>query len=174
MKFIKNNFKVIIGIVIIAIFISGISVYATATYLASQVTYKDGKNVASALDELYEKSNKTSGELFLELLMKKQISCQHNYTDGYSAFTYINNLDFSNIKKITYHFNISTNNSSYQTCYLYDNVKKSYIFYDTTSNNATININGATDVNFLLETSFGGGNTFKVTAYETMDGIVHN
>lgn len=54
MKFLKKNFKLIVGIIIGAILISGISVYATTTYLASQVTYKDGKTVEQALNNLYE------------------------------------------------------------------------------------------------------------------------
>ena len=35
---------------------SGITVYATG-YLASQVTYKDGKTVEQALNDLYKKNN---------------------------------------------------------------------------------------------------------------------
>ena len=53
MKIFKNNVKMIFGFIIVAIIASGISVYATTTFLASQVTYKDGKSVAEALDELY-------------------------------------------------------------------------------------------------------------------------
>ena len=57
MNFIKKNIKLILGIVIGAVLISGISVYATSTYYASQVTYKDGKTVEQALNELYETKN---------------------------------------------------------------------------------------------------------------------
>ena len=39
MNFLKKNYKLIIGIIIGAILISGISVYATGQYLASQVDY---------------------------------------------------------------------------------------------------------------------------------------
>ena len=165
--------EVIIAFIVGIILSSSIAVYA-ATYLANDVSYKDGKNVEQALDELYAKSNKTTGELFLELLMKKPILVSHNYDTGYSAYIHINNLDFSNIKKIEYQFNISTNNSADQNCYLYDNVNNNYIFKETTSNTATVNLNGATNVNFLLQTSYGGENTFKIITYETMDGIVHN
>lgn len=57
MKFMKKNLKWIITIILIIIIASGISVYATATYLASQVTYKNGKTVEQALNDLYDKSN---------------------------------------------------------------------------------------------------------------------
>ena len=50
---IKRN-SIIIGFVVaLMILVSGISVYATATYYASQVTYKNGKTVEQALNELY-------------------------------------------------------------------------------------------------------------------------
>lgn len=57
MNFVKKNYKLIIGTIIGIILISGISVYATSQYLASQVTYRDGKTVEEALNELYNKGN---------------------------------------------------------------------------------------------------------------------
>jgi len=59
MKFISKNIKLIILILIGVILVSGISVYATATYLynASDVKYSDEKSVENALNELYERSN---------------------------------------------------------------------------------------------------------------------
>ena len=65
MNFLKKNYKLIIGIVIGAILISGISVYATGQYLASQVDYttsKNGniKNVEQALNDLYTKINNSN------------------------------------------------------------------------------------------------------------------
>ena len=57
MNFVKKNYRLIIGIIIGAILISGISVYATGQYLASQVEYnKNGQaKVSDALDDLYSK-----------------------------------------------------------------------------------------------------------------------
>ena len=43
--------------IILIIILSGISVYATAQYLSSQIIYKDGKTVEYALNDLYKKSN---------------------------------------------------------------------------------------------------------------------
>ena len=56
MNFLKKNYKLIIGIIIGAILISGISVYATGQYLASQVDYnKNGQaKVSDALNDLYD------------------------------------------------------------------------------------------------------------------------
>ena len=61
MNFVKKNIKLVVGIIIGAILISGISVYATSTYLASQVEYnKNGQaKVSDALDDLYNKSDTT-------------------------------------------------------------------------------------------------------------------
>lgn len=53
MNFLKKNIKMIIGILVGIVLVSGISVYATTNYLASQVTYKDGKSVEEALNDLY-------------------------------------------------------------------------------------------------------------------------
>ena len=63
MNFVKKNYKLIIGILIGVVFISGISVYATSQYLASKVSYTTEKNgkiqtVEEALNDLY--TNKTS------------------------------------------------------------------------------------------------------------------
>ena len=85
MNFVKKNYKLIIGIVIGAILISGISVYATGQYLASQVDYnKNGQaSVSDALDDLYSKvptktllwtnlspsSNMTAGNIELSSLV---------------------------------------------------------------------------------------------------------
>lgn len=52
----KNNLKLILVILIICVLISGLSVYATYSYFAKDIVYKDGKNVEQALNELYEKN----------------------------------------------------------------------------------------------------------------------
>ena len=64
MKLLKKNIKWIILVIILMIIVSGVSAYATSTYLASQVTYKDGKSVADALNYLYEKINNEQGDEF--------------------------------------------------------------------------------------------------------------
>lgn len=65
MKFLKNNLKLVIGLIIGAILASGITVYATTTYLANQVIYTregtDIKNVEEALNDLYGKKITTKG-----------------------------------------------------------------------------------------------------------------
>lgn len=60
----KNNLKLILVILIICVLISGLSVYATYSYLAKDVSYtkKDGTtiNVGDALNELY---NRNTGDV---------------------------------------------------------------------------------------------------------------
>ena len=59
MKFIKNNFKVIIGFVVGIILASSITAYAYS-YIASDISYtKDGTemSVEEALNDLYNKNN---------------------------------------------------------------------------------------------------------------------
>lgn len=51
-RFIKNNFKVILAIIITAIICISGAVFATG-YFARDITYKNGKNVEEALNELY-------------------------------------------------------------------------------------------------------------------------
>ena len=58
-KNINNRIALIVLIVVLLLITSGISVYATTTYFASQITYKDNKTVEYALNDLYTKSNKT-------------------------------------------------------------------------------------------------------------------
>ena len=55
MGYLKKNIKWIILVIVLIIIASGISVYATTTYLANQVIYKDGKTVEEALNDLYNK-----------------------------------------------------------------------------------------------------------------------
>ena len=54
--------EIIIAFIIGVIIASGITVYATS-YLASQVTYKEGKKVEQALNELYSKKNKSAQQV---------------------------------------------------------------------------------------------------------------
>lgn len=56
MKFLMKNMKLIIGFVLVIIITSSITVYATS-YFAKDITYKDGKSVEDALNELYEMKN---------------------------------------------------------------------------------------------------------------------
>lgn len=55
MNILKKNVRLIIGIIIGVILVSGISIGATVTYLynANEVKYNDEKSVADALDDLY-------------------------------------------------------------------------------------------------------------------------
>ena len=58
MKFLKKNIKIILIFVVSTLIVSMVSVYATYSYLAQDVSYKksDGTEISvkDALDELYE------------------------------------------------------------------------------------------------------------------------
>lgn len=56
MDILKRNTKWILGVIVLVVLVSGVSVYATTQYLATQVSYKDGKSVADALNDLYDKT----------------------------------------------------------------------------------------------------------------------
>lgn len=64
MRIVKKNIRWIILVIVLMIIVSGISVYATSTYLASQVTYKEGKTVEQALNDLYSKSKNITYEIW--------------------------------------------------------------------------------------------------------------
>lgn len=60
MKFIKKNIKIIVGFIVGVILASGITVYATYKYFATDVSYiKDGTEISveDALNELYANLN---------------------------------------------------------------------------------------------------------------------
>lgn len=60
MSAIKKNIKLVLVVLMLIVISSGVSVYATAQYYATQVQYKDGKSVANALDELYANKKETT------------------------------------------------------------------------------------------------------------------
>ena len=65
MKFLKEKKGIIISFIIGVILASSIAVYATG-YLASQVTYKDGKTVEYALNDLYANMQELSNNKKIE------------------------------------------------------------------------------------------------------------
>ena len=95
----KKSRIIIISFIIGIIIASSIGVYAMVN--ANSISYKDGKTVEQALNELYANrnntSNITSGEAWL--IANKEITAINNL----SVFKF-KNLDFSNIKTITCHF----------------------------------------------------------------------
>lgn len=68
MNILKNNLRLIIFVVILILISSGIGVFATYNYLATDVKYTDDKSVADALNELYGK--------------EKNVECIWNSTDN--------------------------------------------------------------------------------------------
>lgn len=89
MKFIKNNIKILIIIIITAILFSGLSIYATYTYLAKDIIYIPDNsnfkvnNVEDALNELYESVKTNISGLDTSKLLYTSTSHNGSYTfDG--------------------------------------------------------------------------------------------
>lgn len=63
MKFIKNNFKIIIAFILTIILTSSVSIYAAVKYNSNEVLYlaSNGRNITveTALDDLYAKNTQT-------------------------------------------------------------------------------------------------------------------
>ena len=87
MNFVKKNFKWILGIIVGIVIASGISVYATSTYLASQVEYnKNGQaKVSDALDDLYSKV--PSGTIPITTKDSKIDVSKYQYADTTGLYT---------------------------------------------------------------------------------------
>ena len=100
MKFIKNNFKVIISFVVSVILASGITVYATS-YLAKDITYKDNKTVADALNELYTIKNNyvlPNGTIKISTKSNQIDVSNYQYADTSELFT---SEDIESNKRLT-------------------------------------------------------------------------
>ena len=164
MNFVKKNLKWIITIIGVMIVTTGISVYATGQYLASQVDYnKNGQaKVSDALDDLY---NKASNYKYTE----------QQYQDY--GITQYNKGKNDNIKEIT-NFTYDYNNGDWVTVnlgfrpnfvFLKSNPFFSY-FYD-----------GDTTWSFASRTTSSSGsnygsidvtdNGFKYKINSNMDGV---
>ncbi len=60
MGFIKKNIKLIVGIMVGTLLVSGISVYSTYIYFANEIKYTNDMSVADALNDLYKNKKETS------------------------------------------------------------------------------------------------------------------
>lgn len=167
------NIKTIMTILITAIIFTSVGVFASSLYNANQITYKD-TTVDKALDELHNNLEKKSGELFLELAKSNDFSISHNYLNGYTASFELKNLDFSNIKSFIYKWDVNTNNSDSQKVIFINASTNEELKSSTSTETATLEINGLSNLDFNITASYNGTNKFKVISYTTMDGKVHN
>ena len=85
MNFVKKNLKWIITIIGVIVITTGISVYATSQYLASQVDYKNGDSVEDALDDLYSKV--PSGTLEIKEKKSNIDVSKYQYADTTGLYT---------------------------------------------------------------------------------------
>lgn len=170
-----SKIKMFVAFFVGAIMFTTIGAYAANLYNASQIAYKD-TTVDKALDELYNNSEKKSGELFLQLAKSNEFSIYHNYPKSNTAKLILSSLDFSNIKSFTYSWTIDTNNNDneYQYVVFLNRNNDEEIMKSSKTETATVDINGLNNIEVNMLTSQSGINKFKVISYTTMDGIVHN
>lgn len=118
-RFIKNNLKVFVAIIITTIIVGSVSVYAATTYFAKDISFTPSDNnkangftatnVEDALNELYKKSSNSLGTHFkFKSSMNKQ-----NFNLGFSpnyiacVVDFVNNKNYVNI---TYNKDFDANN----------------------------------------------------------------
>lgn len=87
MKYIKKNFKIIIGLIIGMVMVSCISVYATYKYFANDVKYTNDKSVAQALDELYNNKKDVSELNTLKSLLSQTNATENDIVNGKVAYS---------------------------------------------------------------------------------------
>ena len=84
MKFIKNNYKIIIIMLAVILLTNGITVYAVQKYSAKDVTYTKSDNtsitVESALNELYRKDNTNNLPRIDKIWSINSASISYSYT----------------------------------------------------------------------------------------------
>ena len=126
MNFVKKNIKWIIVIIVSIIIASSITVYATS-YLAKDITYKDGKNVEQALNELYGRKHIETGSI--------NITFSHSWV--YQTIEFEN--EYTNIPEIYYGYNAGNSGGSvYVTDITTTSFKIGYNSFFNTLNSDTI------------------------------------
>lgn len=102
MKFIKSNIKALIGLILGLLLAGGITAFAT-TYFASDIQYKNGKNVAQALNELYDVSQLSTRINSLETQVANLNASTSNFatkTDLKNLNTHWTELASSNLRNV--------------------------------------------------------------------------
>ena len=164
--------KLFLICLIVAVLFMSFGVYAATMYNAGDIKYKD-ITVENALNELYQKNEKKSGELFLDFAKSTELKITHNYKNGYTGFLKLFNLDFSNIKSFTYSWNVDPNYEEYQYIVFENGDTSEEIKKTLKTETVTLNINGLSNVKIAMLASQDASNSFKVVSYTTMDGKVH-
>lgn len=106
MKFLKEKKCIIISFIIGVIIASSITVYATS-YFAKDVTYKDGKSVEYALNDLYLKFQASDNCKYFEF--NHAASTQFDYDLGFVPSSFLAVYRISNGVIITITSNTVTN-----------------------------------------------------------------
>lgn len=129
-RFIKNNLKIILAVVVTAIICISGAVFATG-YFAKDIIYKDGKNVEEALNDLYSKlnnidnyDNKTYTQEGLSVYDNRAAIVNGGYYIDENGITWVN---------ISFKFSKSFSQGTWLQIYGLPNVNdKDFIVIDTT------------------------------------------
>ena len=173
--------KIKIGLIIIITAIISISssIYAATIFFAKDIKFISknddfqSTNVEDALNEIYEKSenpNITTGESFLIIAGTSGYEISNN-GNNFSGYLTLVNLDFSNILRFNYSYDLSTTNSIYQFARFYDS-NKEYLKLSLTSS-GTFEVNKMSDISFQVAVAYKNKGVFKVSSYTTTDGVEH-
>ena len=129
-RFIRNNLKIILAIIITAIICISGAVFATG-YFAKDIIYKDGKNVEETLNDLYSKlnnidnyDNKTYTQEGLSVYDNRATIVNGGYYIDENGITWVN---------ISFKFIKSFSQGTWLQIYGFPNVNdKDFIVTDTT------------------------------------------
>ena len=129
-RFIRNNLKIILAIIITAIICISGAVFATG-YFAKDIIYKDGKNVEETLNDLYSKlnnidnyDNKTYTQEGLSVYDNRATIVNGGYYIDKNGITWVN---------ISFKFSKSFSQGTWLQIYGFPNVNdKDFIVTDTT------------------------------------------
>lgn len=106
MRFLKDKKGIIISFIIGVIIASSITVYATS-YFAKDITYKDGKSVEYALNDLYSKALATENIKFYQF--EHTANTQFDYDFGFIPSKFLAFMQLPDGRYVTISLNITSN-----------------------------------------------------------------
>lgn len=127
MNLLKNNFRLIVFIIILILVSSGISVFATYNYLASDIKYTDDKSVADALNDLYSIHNNNNNN---ETIEKTLLWTNEKTNQSISQLDIELNNSLENFSHILVQWYLSTtDNTMYEDIYSLKPYRSDNSFY---------------------------------------------
>jgi len=132
-------------------------------------------NVEDAVNDLYDKSNMKTGELFLNFYGNINKLMENNAPTNW-AQQYYYNLDFSDIKSFKFGLEYTSTYAGEEFLNITDNKSSTKLLSIISENNInesySVDVNGSSDVNIRLGIPQVGNLKLKVTSYTKMNGEV--